>query len=245
VNVFVTPHCRNVVSADWPGAWAALMQDAYGAACVPLVLNGCCGNINPWDPFQPDFTPDHRRQGAELASTAGKVVQSMRFSDKAEIGWRVRRVPLPYREVPAERLAEVDRILTAHPEPKWCDDDPTRIDPQWFLAATTKSVEYCREREPQFVYEIQVLRIGDTAFVGLPGEPFVEGQLAIKIQSPAYPTYVAHGTTQYVGYVPTKEAYTRGGHEANPECTYWAKLAPEALDIVVENAVACLHEVFG
>jgi neutral ceramidase len=105
------------------------------------------------------------------------------------------------------------------------------------------SVHLMRRREPELAYEIQVLRIGDTAIVGLPGEPFVEGQLAIKIESPAYPTYVAHCTTQYVGYLPTREAFQRGGHEVN--LSYWAKVGPEALDLVVENAVGLIKEVFG
>lgn len=60
-------------------------------------------------------------------------------------------------------------------------------------------------------YEIQVFRIGDTAFVSLPGEPFVEGQTRIKLASPARSTYVVHCTTQYVAYIPTAEAYPRGG----------------------------------
>jgi len=153
-------------------------------------------------------------------------------------------VRLPYREIPAQRLAEVERILSASPQPKWREDDSGCIDAQWFHAASTRSIEYCRRRMPEFLYEIQVMRIGDLALVGLPGEPFVEGQLALKIQSPAKHTFVAHCSSHYVGYLATREAYPRGGHEANPDCTYWAKLAPGSLETVVENAVALLREVF-
>jgi hypothetical protein len=139
----------------------------------------------------------------------------------------------------------VDRVLAESPQPKWLKDDPNRVDPGWFHAASTKSIEYCRKRMPEFLYEVQVLRVGDTAFVGLPGEPFVEGQLQIKLKSPAKPTYVAHMTTQYVGYIPTREACLRGGHEANVQCTYWAKLAPDSLDRIVEAAGQVLGEVWG
>ena len=116
-------------------------------------------------------------------------------------------------------------------------------DPAWFRAASTRSIEFCRKRSPKFPYEIQAFRIGDAAFVGLPGEPFAEGQLAIKIASPFYPTYVAHCTTHYVGYVPTKEACTRGGHEANPDCTYRAKRGPDSLGRIVLNVTELLHEL--
>jgi len=244
VNVFATRSAYRAVSADWPGAWAAGMQAAYGTACVPLVLNGCCGNINPWDPFQPDFVPDHRRMGAALTEMGCKIVAGLTFSSSDVLDWRLRRVPLGYRDIPAERQQEVDRILAEHPQPQWLDDGSGDVDPAWFHAASTKSIEYCRKRQPEFPYEIQAIRIGDTALVGLPGEPFVEGQLAIKIGSPAYPTYVAHMTTHYVGYVPTRDACGCGGHEANPACTFWAKLAPDSLDIITQNAVEMLDEMF-
>ena len=95
-----------------------------------------------------------------------------------------------------------------------------------------------------FLYEIQVFRVGDLAIVGLPGEPFVEGQLEIKTNSESSYIFVAHLTTHYVGYLPTRDAYVRGGHEANKDVTYWAKLAPGSLEVVVENARGFLKDIF-
>jgi len=56
---------------DWPGALADERRAFYGQGCVPLILNGACGNINPWDPFNPDYKEDHYRMGCILAETAG------------------------------------------------------------------------------------------------------------------------------------------------------------------------------
>ncbi|HOM56273.1 MAG TPA: hypothetical protein PLG27_00815, partial [Candidatus Latescibacteria bacterium] len=89
-----------------------------------------------------------------------------------------------------------------------------------------------------------VFRVGDLAIVGLPGEPFVEGQLAIKTSSPAPFTFPTHMVSHYVGYLPTREAYARGGHEANNEVTYWAKLAPGCLEAVAERAVVNIKTLF-
>jgi len=97
--------------------------------------------------------------------------------------------------------------------------------------------------KPLLDYEVQVLRVGDAAFVGLPGEPFVECGLRIKLASPTYPTYIAHCTTEYVGYIPIREAFERGGHEVNTR--YWAKLVPEAIDLIVDGATGILRDVFG
>ena len=48
----------------------------------------------------------------------------------------------------------------------------------------------------------------------------------------------------HVGYIPTREACGRGGHEANDRYTYWAKLGPDALDIIVAEAKRLLRELF-
>jgi neutral ceramidase len=240
VNVFAQPgYC---VSADWPGAWAAAMREMFGVAAEPLVLNGCCGNINPWPPFEPDFVPDHRRMGRALGDSARAVVKQMRFADADCVDWKVRRIPIPLKPADPDRLAAAQRMLAEHPAPLWSTETPGLIDPTWFQAASVMSVELMRKRSPDLLYEIQVMRVGDVAFVGLPGEPFVEGQLAIKLASPAYYTFVAHATTQYVGYLPTREAHKRGGHEV--DFSYWAKLCPEALDRVVDNAVELLRDLF-
>ena len=245
VNVFATRSSYYAVSSDWPGSWAAGMQRHCGNECTPLVLNGCCGNINPWPPFVPGFVPDHRRMGGALAETARRVLASVSCSAVDTLDYRTEIVPLSFRDVPESRLAAARQTLADNPEPKWQDEGRSRIDTTWFHAASTASIDYCRQRTPEFPYEIQAFRIGDVAFVGLPGEPFVEGQLELKVRSPAPYTFVAHCTSHYVGYVPTAEAYLRGGHEANADCTYWAKLAPGSLATIVDKAVDLLEDLFS
>ena len=97
-------------------------------------------------------------------------------------------------------------------------------------------------RHPPHHPPVQVLRIGSAALVGLPGEPFAEGGLRIKLGSPTFPTYVVHNTS-YAAYVPTREALARGGYETRVGLI--SKLAPEALDLIVAAAVRLLGEVFG
>lgn len=245
VNVYATPGLADgarAVSADWPGAWAAQMRATCGDTCVPLVMNGCCGNINPWPAFEPDFVPDHQRMGATLGKAARDVIQTLRFGDTDHVAWALRRVPIALKPPDPQRLAAAERMLAEHPTPLWSTGKPGLIDPHWFQAASVMSVELMRRRSPYLEYEIQAMRVGDIALVGLPGEPFVEGQLAIKIGSPARHTFVAHATTEYVGYLPTREAHRRGGHEV--DFSYWAKLCPEALDMVVENCLDMLKTLF-
>jgi hypothetical protein len=239
VHVFPKP----IASSDWPGALAEGLASALGPECVGVVVNGACGNINPWDPFDPHYLNDHRRMGAMLAVAACSVVQGMQFRDVSAVGWTARRIELPVREVEPGRLAAARATLDCHPTPRWTNDTHSRVDPQWLEAASIWSAHLYRARQRTMQYEVQVFRIGDAAIVGLPGEPFVEGQLAIKMRSPAAQTFVAHCTTQYVGYIPTREAFARGGHEVNT--TYWSKLMPDALDTVVETAAEMLGQLFA
>ena len=242
VNAFGYPQTYRAVSADWPGAWAREMQQLFGGDAVPLVVNGCCGNINPWHPFDPDCRPDHQRMGRELAQMSERIVHNMAFANDAALDCRVEKVGLPYREIPAERLREVNAILAKNPQPPRGENG--EVDPHWFRAASTHSVELARQRDAEFPYEIQAFRIGDLGVIGLPGEPFVEGQLALKTNSAAPFLFPAHLTTHYVGYLPTRAAYARGGHEANEDVTYWAKLAPGSLETVVEQARTLVEELF-
>ena len=70
----------------------------------------------------------------------------------------------------------------------------------------------------------------------------MEGQLELKLRSRAPYTYVAHDTSSYVGYLPIREAFSRGGHETNTG--NWSRLVPEALDMVVTEAASMVNELF-
>jgi hypothetical protein len=236
VNVFPAL----AVSADWPGAWAdELRQNGFS---VPLVLNGCCGDVNPWPAYDPEFRRDHLRMGRILAQMTRSVLQTMTFERDVLLDFAIRRIRIPLRKVDAEQLKSASDLLAKHPVPLWEDTDRSRVKTEWMMAAGVMSVHLAQQRDEFLDYEIQVLRIGNTAFVGLPGEPFAEGGLRIKMASPAALTYVVHCTTQYAGYLPTKQAVPRGGHEGRTSS--WVRLIPEALDMVVDAAGGLLRDVF-
>ncbi|MGI5816554.1 MAG: hypothetical protein ACOX9R_00480 [Armatimonadota bacterium] len=228
---------RPLVSADWPGAWAAQMRAILGDRCVPLVINGACGNINPAD------RSDHRAMGRGLAETTEMVLPRLEFSGEAILQFRRIELPIPLRELTDDELSWAQGVLESDPEPPWDPDRPGQLAREWIEAASTWSVHLQRQRNPNLSYEIQVLRIGDTAIVGLPGEPFVELGLAVKMASPFRPTFIAHCTSHYVGYIPTAEALARGGHESVTR--YWAKLVPEAFEMIRGEATRLLREIAG
>ncbi len=64
--------------------------------------------------------------------------------------------------------------------------------------------------------ETQAIRLGDAVICSAPGELFVEWGLQIKQWSPFPYTFVAELANDSVGYIPTFEAFRRGGYETTP-----------------------------
>ena len=55
----------------------------------------------------------------------------------------------------------------------------------------------------------------DLAFVGMPGEPFVEFQMQLRAKSPLPNSFLIGYTNGYYAYFPTIAAAVRGGYGAN------------------------------
>ncbi len=85
------------------------------------------------------------------------------------------------------------------------------------------------------------LRLGEAAFVFLPGEPFVETALALREISPFEMTAVVAYAEESVGYVATDEAHEEGGYEVafGP----WSIVAPGGEPALRKQAVAMLEDL--
>ena len=245
VNAFCNNATFYAVSADWCGNWASTAKVRLDANTLPLVINGCCGNTNPIDPYKPDMVLSPRGMGEKLTELTEVMVHRMRFDEgeEVELGATLEWLPLDYRHISDDRKKEVEAILGDHPEcPKYQPNG--ELDADWFVAMSTRSVELLKKREPKFLYPVQAFRIGELAIVALGGEPFSEGQLDIKLRSPATLTVVGHMANKYVGYIPIAEGCERGGLEAHPKVTYWSKLAPDSLEKIADKSVELLKKLY-
>ena len=209
---------------------------------MPLVVNGCCGNIHHNNHLDPHYENDHHRMAQMLSETAIGVLERMETQESSALAVERAVVRLPLRILTTDVIDAARKLLNEHPEPKWLDTERTRVDWDWMYAAATLDLKEIYDRDPHCDYEIQAFRIGDTALVTLMGEPFVEAQLRIKLESPAPYTFVAHFCNGYVGYVPTLDAFSRGGYETRT--ANWSKLQPEALETIVNSAIELLEKLF-
>jgi neutral ceramidase len=69
-----------------------------------------------------------------------------------------------------------------------------------------------RQGEPRKTW-VQAVRIGEVAIVGVPGEFFTVLGQEIKRRSPFRYTYVFELANDYIGYIPDRPAYERGGYQ--------------------------------
>ena len=236
------PHCG--IHSDWPGAWSRQVRQTLLPSAIPLVLNGCCGNVIHHDAFDPHREDNPESMGRLLTAAVRQALCNPCGShDDPVLAYRALRFGIPFRQFPPEIFAQAHKLLEEHPEPMWTDESQTRFAWDWHFAASLVDLEQRLAAEAEFAYEIQALRLGDLAIVVLPGEPFVEAQLDIKQRSPAQRTFVAHMSNRYVGYIPTPEAIRRGGYETRPSSA--SKLVPEALQMIADRSVELLHQLYG
>ena len=247
-NFTAHPICamsQPLVSADFPGFATAAVEAALGPGVTALFTQGACGDVNP--PVVRRNVRDAREIGLQLAGEVLRVAGSL----------------LPEEVSPVERRVQ---IASKHVEWAYRTDLPPQDEAARAYAAATAEIEQLRRdgaaeadirrkaNEHRLVRErymltrnearreegeIQLLAIGDSAWVGVPGELFCQIGLDIKEQSPFAYTYVVGYANCYQGYFPTPIAYTEGGYEVN--MGRWSRFTATAGESVQETALRLLH----
>jgi hypothetical protein len=85
------------------------------------------------------------------------------------------------------------------------------------------------------------LLVGDVALVGVPAEFFTVLGLDIKRQSPFANTYIAELASDWIGYLPDREAHRLGGYQTWMGLHSYAE--PGTGERIVEQVVAMLKEL--
>jgi len=203
-----------LIASDFPGRACEVLEDILGGATTAVFLNGLCGNIDPFKYMQVPqdaFTaPGAFEPGAPVHLC---LEESRRFGDL--IGDEALRVVQSLEAGPVS-----GRIRPASVE---------------FAGPLREGMSFDRK------VEVQAIGIGEgLAFVGIPGEPFVEIQRDLRAASPFPFTFVCGHANGFSGYMPTREAYEQGGYETgNP----WTKFGPGIGEQVQEAALDALRQV--
>ncbi len=229
------------VTAGWPGAWATAVQKMLGQRCTALVINGFCGNVHHHNHLDPDPVDTYQEMAGKLAETAKRIlVQKMKPVDPGTLSFNLETVELERRKLDIKTTEEARAFLKKHPSPIWEDKGKTNIQWNWVYAHSRLDMAERFSKKNTYDCPVQVIRLGEVAIVGVPGEPFVEEQLRIKSESPAPFTFCAHMTNDSAGYIPTSLAFKKGGFET--ETANWSCLAPDSLEKIGSFAIKMLKK---
>jgi len=221
-------------SADWPGALDRTLAGWRGTNHITLVGNGTCGNINhvDFDWACPQSGPgEQNRIATVLGAAVLQACKSLRPVPTGPVRGSSKYAELPVQSATQEEIDEARAILAA-----------TKTDQGGNFMKLVKAqriIDIARRETGQIRAEVQVLAIGrELAWVGLPGEVFVELGLAIKKRSPFPMTFVVELANDNIGYVPDRRSYAEGNYEPVS-----SRCAPGSGEMLVDAAVQLLEEI--
>ena len=215
----------DVFSAGWPGV---LCDQLKRRGCPhALFLNGAYGDIAAADPARGGASASMDETGKKLADGVANVLDALRgkqgaFRRDIELGCRAATVELPYRQVTDDQVNGTARGAQRF------------IDNAIYERNIPAVVEEIKRSGGKLSAEVQSMRFGDRTYVAMPCELFV--RLGLRLKELAHPlrAHVVGSANGYIGYVPTADAFARGGYETT--FLNSSKMAPETGDLLVEAA---------
>ncbi len=209
------------ISADWPGAMMAFLEDRVGGQA--MFLQGAAGDINPfWDKTAPE-------DGAfEQMEKAGDAVALEAERVRGEIETWESDLELSV----AQQSFEL--------ELRWQLDEDTR---RSAVPDFARILQYYLDGfEKEKKTEVNTVLIGShLALATFPGEFFVEHGLRLKSSCVIRSTFFVGYTNGSVGYFPTIRAAAEGGYGATSATVVKVGTG----EMLVNQALIRLHEQAG
>jgi len=239
-----TVQVQPLVSADFPGVAMSRVEQALPECENSIFIQGAAGDINPVG-GNTNFC-DVERYAQILADGIIQQVMTLSESDDSispcELRVASEVVALPSRELPELGPLEEER-RHAEEEVRKTSDLEERKQKERQLHRVTEKVERVLRGNAPRLAEVQVIRIGDCALVGVPGEPFAEMGLAMKELSGPARTLCAGYANDWLGYLAPPSAWELGGYEVS--LGTWSIVGPEAHQIVLDTAERLVSQLWG
>jgi neutral ceramidase len=182
-------------SADYPSEMRRYVEREMGG--MAFFLQGAPGDINPYydkTPLIEDAVGVMKQTGRTLGAEAVRVARTV-----------TTRVPAN------PRIQSKTVIVTA--ANRWNLEKLRAVLKERYGIEGGRAARLLRENMELPV--TTVLLNQDLAFVGMPGEPFVEFQMQLRAKSPAPNSFLLGYTNGYFAYFPTIAAAVRGGYGAD------------------------------
>lgn len=235
----------NDVSGDWPGRCAAAVERELGGESMFMPLIGASGNLNHFDPQDPDPQCSVAEAGRIAAGYAGSIVAALgKLADAGELALRAvcGRIHVGARELFPEELAEAQEILRKYP-PSDTANSAAPLTAQDFAVKSPAVLRYFAENllkvaesKREFDFEITLASVGGVLLAGVPCEPFTE--IGLELRKEIFGGYAETlvsimNNGSGTGYIPNLWNYRRGGYETTPRSN------PYSIRFAAELKAAC------
>jgi hypothetical protein len=226
------------------------LKRRFGRSFVTVFLCGTQGNINHVNvrsraPFMgPRVT---KRIGRRVAAAVLKAWAGIPVASSVRLAAVERRVRFPRRMIAPQELRRARAILKDLRLPYRVEHQLTAFD----LARGSLEGDRLEAQEILALAQIKErtqparltgIAIDDDAWLAVPGEVFVEMGLALKQRSPFRRTSVASLVNGYIGYMPTDDAFRKGGYETSPARS--SPLAPGVEGVLLREGGRLLRGLY-
>lgn len=222
--------------ADFPGHLQTNLANAFGPQFISIFGEGCAGNVNHLNPFDPG--PQHWTNvspaiGRAMAQTALTNLVFARPVKPGSFALRSKTIRSPTAPVSDADYAQARKLMETLDQ----NGAPFLvIVDAWRKILRREMWQRHGGRLPQ---EIQAVRFdADTALVTLPHEVFVELGMAIKSASPFRHTMIVSLANDMDFYIPDRRAFEEGNYEPTT-----CPLEPGCGELLVAAAVQLLNDL--
>ena len=242
---------NRLFSGDWAGDAERRFEEDPTGPTIASLLNGTLGDINPIvalsDPPDWDAVASI---GARMHAAVERLLPSLQDEQTVPLAAQVASVRLP---LDAPDRAVIARVLDGYDHTPREGDQPynvTGIPSERLERAWAERMQWWMTRPaPERDYlpiELQAVRVGPLALLGVPAEVLTAIGFAIKQQSPFRMTAVVSCANGFVGYIPRQQDYedpTSYAAIRAPKHFGFPQFTPQVGDVFVQAASTLLASI--
>ena len=222
----------NNISADLTDVLRKTVRKSLGKNTGVVYTSGAMGDINSMNfmkkPKERRYFDIAERTGRILGAEVIKAISRIdNFQQEAETGSARMQIKLPLKKYDDSSLEKARKNIFQSPG----------LHNLEYLSGLgiLKAAQLGKE---EVETEITALRIGEAAFVSIPGEYFVELGLHIKKNSPFPFTFITELGLDCLGYIAHRQAYEQQGYEPVS-----SPIACGGGEIIAEKAISLLESI--
>lgn len=231
-------------SSDYPHYLRQELQINLGASVPILFVNGAAGDVSSRFTRQASSFEEANRVGTTLGQAAFRAIQKARPCFIERLTVISREVMMPMRKLPSleearQHFMQAESRLNYFREQGMQGPELRKVVTEYF--GSRSALKYAEQGAPAAIQaRLQAIALGNIVLIGIPGELFVALGQRIKSSSPYEITMLVGYANDYIGYIPSRQAYEGEGYEVRKTL-----LSPGAGEFLADAAVELIKEIRG